>query len=586
MLPTVNEDRQDVPVDESGHKFDGTAVIEFCSVPPTINYDADRSDQSPHPFDTDTTLQLLPFVGNRIRNNGECNELFYGVVFGRSVRMSFCSIHVARLKSINDTYHSPYRIQHTATTPTKETSDGTFGRKQNYDDDDDDSDDESTATDDCPENVALIRIQFTTENPIELRSYCRRFVKNGDLVSVEIPTGRNNHSGSTTVMWQESPKLGVSDYNNTDSSSSTIPTIWHAPRLVVNVNSVAQASSMVRVEKRNFWSMRQYQEWQRTYITSATPTIAIKSIPCTTDDKNDNNNSVSTTRIGQTISASINGVRDSHHGGGLGKRVQGEFVANFLLHMIASKVGIENLIDPSHWAQKDLQPMISPQDFLRVLGVLNTGSGVYDVAGGSGHVSMALGIRGVSSTVIDPREKAGKLPKRDRKLFQKSLKRKLSVAIDPLIPTESIKMSNDSSVDGIIAPTLYCQPIAVQFETLRAWFGVPPEGIDTSYRHPDQSSVSAIDDERITKCSAIVALHPDEATDAIVDTAVRLRIPFLIVPCCVFNRLFPHRRMPNRSDVPVSSHQDLLEYLQHRDSSIQTATLPFEGSNTILWSHF
>ena len=41
--------------------------------------------------------------------------------------------------------------------------------------------------------------------------------------------------------------------------------------------------------------------------------------------------------------------------------------------------------------------------------------------------------------------------------------------------------------------------------------------------------------------SLLVGLHPDEATDAIVDVAAALAIPFALVPCCVFPTLFSHR---------------------------------------------
>ena len=267
-------------------------------------------------------------------------------------------------------------------------------------------------------------------------------------------------------------------------------------------------------------------------------------------------------------------------------------MANFLLHVMASKLLSETQYsnpyraDPSKWAEQNLQEFISPHDFRTIIEMLNIGSGVYDVAGGSGHVSMALGSMGVSSTVVDPREKAGKLPKRDRKLFQKTLKRKLSTDATPSMDKTTTETFRNEHMDVKLPPGMYCQPVAVPFETLRAWFGTPPDGVDTNFRHPDQTAVSVVDDDRIKSCSAIVALHPDEATDAIVDTAVRFRIPFVIVPCCVFNRLFQHRRMPHQPNTPVSSYQDLLEYLQHKHTSIQKATLPFVGSNTILWSHF
>jgi hypothetical protein len=40
-----------------------------------------------------------------------------------------------------------------------------------------------------------------------------------------------------------------------------------------------------------------------------------------------------------------------------------------------------------------------------------------------------------------------------------------------------------------------------------------------------------------------VALHPDEATEACVRFAITNRKPFAVVPCCVFSRLFPYRRV-------------------------------------------
>lgn len=41
----------------------------------------------------------------------------------------------------------------------------------------------------------------------------------------------------------------------------------------------------------------------------------------------------------------------------------------------------------------------------------------------------------------------------------------------------------------------------------------------------------------------VVGLHPDQATDSILDFALECGKPFAIVPCCVFPRLFPHRRL-------------------------------------------
>jgi hypothetical protein len=43
-------------------------------------------------------------------------------------------------------------------------------------------------------------------------------------------------------------------------------------------------------------------------------------------------------------------------------------------------------------------------------------------------------------------------------------------------------------------------------------------------------------------CSAVVGLHSDHATEWIVDFALKFRIPFAVVPCCVCPTLFPERR--------------------------------------------
>ena len=456
--------------------------------------------------------------------------LMRGVVFGRSVRMSFCSIHVARLLN-DDSTDTPFDASN-------------VNHDTKYNDclcDDDDEED----------SVALIRMQFMSDNVVSLRSYCRRFVKNGDLISVVASNG----CVAPTVFWQACSKE-ICDEPNRPTS------VWQAPRLVVNVQSIEHAAATVRVVQSNFWSMRRYQPWQRRYLTTTPVPLNV---------------------VHRKRESPTGQERTSlSHGNGLNKRIQGEYLASFLFHMIALKMLVARKqtdsfpfpVDTSTWALSGLKSEGMRSSTHEVVSFLNSGSGVFDVAGGSGHVSMALGLMGVHSTVIDPRENAGKLPKRDRKFWQKTVK-----VEQPLDPNRTLP-----NVENVTE--IYCQRISVPFDTIRSFFGVPPVGIDVSYRHPDQNVMSVISDDQIQHCSAIVALHPDEATDAIVDTAVRLRIPFLIVPCCVFNRLFPNRRIPDRPNDPVSTHNDLIEYLLRKDPSIQKATLPFEGSNTVLWSIF
>ncbi len=154
--------------------------------------------------------------------------------------------------------------------------------------------------------------------------------------------------------------------------------------------------------------------------------------------------------------------------------------------------------------------------------------GILDAAGGAGHVSLAFSLRGIQSTIVDPRPTIGKLPGRDRKVLKKSKSK-------------------------------------VPFSTYRAWFGSKPKGVDTVYREGRNSSETFLpesersehnlpicsissNDKLLPSCSAIVALHPDEATGVIVQTAVQNKIPFCVIPCCVFSRLFPERKYKSRRE--------------------------------------
>ena len=42
--------------------------------------------------------------------------------------------------------------------------------------------------------------------------------------------------------------------------------------------------------------------------------------------------------------------------------------------------------------------------------------------------------------------------------------------------------------------------------------------------------------ELLAGCSVVVGMHPDQATDAIVDFALQAGKPFAVIPCCVFPR--------------------------------------------------
>ena len=262
------------------------------------------------------------------------------------------------------------------------------------------------------------------------------------------------------------------------------------------------------------------------------------------------------------VDSNLNGMSGVHgeeqrHSSVISKREQGEIVSQFLIAKLSNKFLNE-------------KPSISEEESrIKAIEQLNSGSGVIDAAGGSGHVSMALGMAGIKSTVVDPRQAVGKLPSRDRKIWYRSLR------------NQNKESLNDSDMTCI-----QCNSNTIPYSVLRAWFGSPPSGVNASYRHPDSDvvEVCSLEHQLVENCSAIVALHPDEATDAIVSVAIRRKVPFVIVPCCVFARLFPYRQM--KSGGNVSTYSDLLEYIAYQDISIKRTLLDFDGANVALWSTF
>lgn len=82
-------------------------------------------------------------------------------------------------------------------------------------------------------------------------------------------------------------------------------------------------------------------------------------------------------------------------------------------------------------------------------------------------------------------------------------------------------------------------------------------------------------------CSALVGMHCDEATEPIVRQALRFGKAFAVVPCCVFPRAHPNRKL--RSGRAVTSHADLCEYLLELAPGSESAYLPFVGRNRVIY---
>mmetsp|Transcript_26666 Transcript_26666/g.57744 ORF Transcript_26666/g.57744 Transcript_26666/m.57744 type:complete len:154 (+) Transcript_26666:678-1139(+) len=72
-------------------------------------------------------------------------------------------------------------------------------------------------------------------------------------------------------------------------------------------------------------------------------------------------------------------------------------------------------------------------------------------------------------------------------------------------------------------------------------------------------------DDLWSSCDLVLGLHPDQATDAIVDESLLHNKKFAVVPCCVFPSLFPNRRL--KSGCCVRSRESLCEYLVEKDGA-------------------
>ncbi len=73
-----------------------------------------------------------------------------------------------------------------------------------------------------------------------------------------------------------------------------------------------------------------------------------------------------------------------------------------------------------------------------------------------------------------------------------------------------------------------------------------------------------------------------QATDSIVEFAVKHDKAFAVVPCCVFPRLFKHRRL--KDTFPVTLYAELVEYLrQLGGDGSQLDHLKFEGMNKVVF---
>ena len=83
--------------------------------------------------------------------------------------------------------------------------------------------------------------------------------------------------------------------------------------------------------------------------------------------------------------------------------------------------------------------------------------------------------------------------------------------------------------------------------------------------------------ETIRSLDYIAGFHPDQATEPAIDLAIFLKIPWSVVPCCVFPKEFPNRELNGDR---VKNHSQLIEYLCKKHAKIRRGVLPFVDTVT------
>ena len=431
-----------------------------------------------------------------------------------------------------------------------------------------------------PHRHVIVLVQFALNDDnnkseaTKCRSHFRREFKLGD--EVEIIGGR----------WIEEAGGGsASTYRKLEVVGFAIPSA-----IPTNSSSPPSNDSNVRLVRGQVWDNIRCQaaralHYPPSVVSAKSDKNVVKEKQAKLRKTNDN---AGKSADGDNNIDSHGDKRESEnktlrHGGGIGKRKQGEILANFLIEKIAS----------AKFSRSRDEAIV----------YLNGGSGCIDAAGGSGHVSLGLSLQGVKSTVVDPRPNVGRLPKRDRKALRMAIKRHgASTDADGQKKDDH----NGDSNTGTDAGDQISRP-PIPFSTFRAWFAERPEGVDLTYREGSKMQNESGDgqgdtldfreyaeesvpichmcssDGLLTDCRAIVALHPDEATGLIVEHAVKHKIPFVVVPCCVFSRLFGSRRLRGKL---VETYDELVEYLMNKDPSIECSLLPFAGANKVISSTF
>ncbi len=264
---------------------------------------------------------------------------------------------------------------------------------------------------------------------------------------------------------------------------------------------------------------------------------------------------------------------------------------------------------------------------------LNAGSGVVDVAGGKGELAFELiNLNGVAATVIDPRHvDCTRCVKKLRHgiytrnpLYSKYITMKpLDVATFP----KHVKIFFDrgmiewfrtydrsKQIEDVGAVKLrecteyfqkglefannkilvgesskfqeYKRGVSKEQMRLKPLSSMDPATLDSdsTLPHPHQIHSDSEAYYILRHSSLLVGLHPDQATEYIIDFALENRKKFAVIPCCVCSKDFQNR-VDKETGNAIKKYEAFIQYLCKKDSTIKQCQIGgLSGRNIVLYN--
>ena len=232
---------------------------------------------------------------------------------------------------------------------------------------------------------------------------------------------------------------------------------------------------------------------------------------------------------------------------------------------------------------------------------------VLDIAGGSGHVAFELACRRrCATTIVDPR------PAKPSGKHMKYFRRAAADARQGRGALFRFRCSGGDGGDGgggggggdgggafdvaatasgaIPAPAFVAEATKAGARGAELPAGAEPTPLprqlqmrfDRTFARPAAAGPCSSTAALWSAADLVVGMHPDEATDAIVDACVATGKPFAVVPCCVFPESHPERRSAETGGA-VRTYEEFLDFLAGKHDGIERAELPIAGRSTVLF---